>query len=279
MTNRPLPNDDRLLDLLTAQATEGLDAEQAAELDAALRQPDAEAIDTQGLEIAAAAVELGAVESAHEVEAMPEALAATLIREGQQVVADRSAVTPSDTPGTPGVAPATDHGGWQLFSAAGLGWLAAAAAIIVAVVTVFVSAPTGSPGIAQPDPAAARAKLLQTADDLVTAEWATKTPEFADISGDVVWSDTRQTGYMRFIGMPVNDPNRQQYQLWIVDPDRDAQPVDGGVFDVNEDGEVIIPINAKLPIDDPTTFAITVEKPGGVVVSEGPLHIVAPVPG
>ena len=84
---------------------------------------------------------------------------------------------------------------------------------------------------------------------------------------------------MRFIGMPVNDPNRQQYQLWIVDPDRDAQPVDGGVFDVNEDGEVIVPINAKLPIDDPTTFAITVEKPGGVVVSEGPLHIVAPVPG
>lgn len=279
MTDRPLPNDDRLLDLLTAQATEGLDAEQAAELDAALHQLDDEAIDIEGLDRTAAAIELGAIESADDLEAMPEALATTLISQGEHLVGDRTAATPASPPGGPGVAPATDHGGWKLFSAAGLGWLAAAAAIVVAVVTVFVSGPAGSPDTGQPDPAVARANLLQTADDLVTVEWATKTPEFANVRGDVVWSDTRQTGYMRFTGMPVNDPTRQQYQLWIVDPDRDAKPVDGGVFDVNEDGEVIIPINAKLPVDDPELFAITVEKPGGVVVSEGPLHIVAPVSG
>ena len=68
----------------------------------------------------------------------------------------------------------------------------------------------------------------------------------------------------------------QQYQLWIVDPERAAQPVDGGVFDVQAGTrEVIIPINAKLAVNNPAAFAITLEKPGGVVVSAGPLLVVA----
>ena len=45
-------------------------------------------------------------------------------------------------------------------------------------------------------------------------------------------------------------------------------PVDGGTFDVNADGEVIIPINAKVKALNPQAFAITMEKPGGVMVSE-----------
>jgi hypothetical protein len=36
----------------------------------------------------------------------------------------------------------------------------------------------------------------------------------------------------------------------------------------NADGEVIIPINAKLKARKPAMFAVTVEKPGGVVVSD-----------
>ena len=84
---------------------------------------------------------------------------------------------------------------------------------------------------------------------------------------------------MRLVGMPVNDPKVRQYQLWIVDPDRDARPVDGGVFDVTDAGEVIIPIDAKLAVSDPAAFAITVEKPGGVVKSAGPLQVVAPAQG
>jgi anti-sigma-K factor RskA len=43
--------------------------------------------------------------------------------------------------------------------------------------------------------------------------------------------------------------------------------VDGGVFDVSSDGEVIVPINARLRVSRATLFAVTVEKPGGVVVS------------
>ena len=67
--------------------------------------------------------------------------------------------------------------------------------------------------------------------------------------------------------MPVNDPGVEQYQLWIIDPRRDDEPIDGGVFDISKSGEVIVPINAKLDVISPQAFAVTIEKPGGVVVS------------
>ena len=66
--------------------------------------------------------------------------------------------------------------------------------------------------------------------------------------------------------MPVNDPSVSQYQLWIFDEDQE-HPVDGGVFDVTTSGEILIPIEAKLVVSKPTLFAVTIEKPGGVVVS------------
>ncbi len=86
--------------------------------------------------------------------------------------------------------------------------------------------------------------------------------------GDVVWSMESQEGYMSFQGLPVNDPNVEQYQLWIIDPSRDKHPIDGGVFDIVANGTSIIPIDAKLGVVSPQAFAITVEKPGGVVVSD-----------
>ena len=74
---------------------------------------------------------------------------------------------------------------------------------------------------------------------------------------------------MRFRDLPANDPALEQYQLWIFDATRDdAHPVDGGLFDVEGDGEVIVPIAARLLVRDATLFAVTVEEPGGVVVSD-----------
>jgi hypothetical protein len=73
---------------------------------------------------------------------------------------------------------------------------------------------------------------------------------------------------MRLQGLAANDPGVVQYQLWIFDKARDAKyPVDGGVFDVTG-GEVVVPIVAKLHVEQPTLFAVTVERPGGVVVSD-----------
>jgi len=62
--------------------------------------------------------------------------------------------------------------------------------------------------------------------------------------------------------------SKEQYQLWIVDPKRDSKPVDGGIFDIKNDGEVLIAIKPKLSISNPTLFAVTIEKPGGVVVAD-----------
>jgi anti-sigma-K factor RskA len=105
---------------------------------------------------------------------------------------------------------------------------------------------------------------------------ATKDPAAKGVTADVVWDPVTQKGYAHFAGLATNDPHVQQYQLWIFDGTRDKRyPVDGGVFDVPANSaEVVIPIRATLPIRKAAAFAVTVEKPGGVVVS-GLGHVVA----
>jgi hypothetical protein len=134
---------------------------------------------------------------------------------------------------------------------------------------------------AAPSLAELRGQLLATDPAAVTVAWkkASDDPavvagqadlETAGALGDVVWSPARQQGYMRFRGLAANDPSKAQYQLWIFDAERnEAYPVDGGVFDVpaESDGDVVIKIDPRLPVSRATAFAITVEQPGGVVVS------------
>ena len=113
-----------------------------------------------------------------------------------------------------------------------------------------------------------RLAMINGAAKLVRVDWVPGTTPFEDaVTGDVVWDNDTQQGYMRFVNMPVNDPLLEQYQLWIIDPKRDAEPIDGGVFDITESGEVIVAIDAKLKVLEPAAFAITIEQPGGVVVS------------
>ncbi len=113
-----------------------------------------------------------------------------------------------------------------------------------------------------------RQSLIASAPDLIQASWTeSKTRLPAQVTGDVVWSNSAQRGFMRFVNMPINDPKVEQYQLWIIDPSRDDEPIDGGVFNITSRGESIIPIQAKLTVGQPQAFAITIEKPGGVVVS------------
>lgn len=120
------------------------------------------------------------------------------------------------------------------------------------------------------DPARARETLVAAADTIVV-EWTqgTDTSAGAQVSGDVVWNPARQAGFMRFVDLQPNVTGERQYQLWIIDGDRPTEPpVDGGVFDVTSGGEVVVPIDPKLSIGRATVFAVTVEKPGGVVVSD-----------
>ena len=118
--------------------------------------------------------------------------------------------------------------------------------------------------------------LLQKFESLIRDELDTQRLEFASASdpykgltGEVIWNDEKQEGYMSLENLAVNDPTKNQYQLWIVDPERDDLPVDGGVFDITQkDGKSIIPIRNALAINKPVAFVITLEQPGGVVKSK-----------
>jgi anti-sigma-K factor RskA len=146
------------------------------------------------------------------------------------------------------------------------GWFLAIAASVLAIASWV---PLSSKRTLEASITERRSRLIAEADDVVQVRWQKPADESADGRfGDVVWSSRRQEGFMRISGLSKNDPTREQYQLWIFDPARDANPIDGGVFDVSSDGEVIVPIQAKLAVGDPTLFAITIEKPGGVVVSD-----------
>jgi hypothetical protein len=168
-----------------------------------------------------------------------------------------------------------------------LPWFAAAACLGLAVgsIAYFTTRDGKAPPVAsnlpiesKPSASEARAKLLAEAKDVVRTAWGeTGDQAGKGETGEVVWSNERQEGYMTFRAVAANDPKATQYQLWIFDAERDERyPVDGGVFDVDTSkGEVTIPISAKVAVGKPTLFAVTVEKPGGVVVSKRERIVVA----
>jgi anti-sigma-K factor RskA len=143
-----------------------------------------------------------------------------------------------------------------------LGWAAAACLAVIVGVTHLKKD-------SAPDLTKQRADLLENAPDVRTLPFAGASAAYGAASGTVVWSDARQQGFMTLSNLPANDPARKQYQLWIVDPTRDEIPVDGGVFDIPAGpGPVVIPIEAKLAVNKPAAFVITLEQPGGVVRSK-----------
>jgi anti-sigma-K factor RskA len=141
-----------------------------------------------------------------------------------------------------------------------LGWAAAAAIALSAILNLQPAAKIS--------PSQAVAQLRSQANDLIERPFS-GVGTYTAAGGTVIWSDRLQQGYMTLAGLPVNDPKKAQYQLWIVDPKRDEAPVDGGVFDIPSDGSaLVIPIAAKLALSQPQTFVITLEQPGGVVKSK-----------
>ncbi len=237
--------DERTVDLAVEQFTVGLDHEDAATLDRL-----ADRADLEEFENAFAAIHTGHLT---DVEAPPTELLLRLERLGRQQVAGNGA--PADSAAGRTATDSTAILAWT-------GWLAAAAAILM---FAFPQTPTGS------DPGEGRSALVARAGDLLEINWtATEDPAASGASGDVVWSAAEQRGYMRFRDLAANDPTESQYQLWIFDKTRadwEAKPVDGGVFDVSPGGEVVVAIDPKLDVRDAVLFAVTVEVPGGVVVS------------
>lgn len=245
---------ERIEELLVTRAIEGLEPTDDAELERLLAA--SEDADPDLFDEAAAWFLIG---SAPESRPLPDALA--------QRIVERIESRPDGTPDS-SVVPLQSRRRPTVQNA---GWLAAAAALILAIAGWW-------PQMQDPDPtgptrpAAARDRLVANAPDLVRVDWTnTEHPRAQQLAGGyVVWSDELQRGYMTFRRMPDNDPDRHQYQLWVFDAARPEQyPVDGGVFDAGAEGdEVVVPIDTKLPVQQATLFAVTLEPPGGVVVSD-----------
>lgn len=291
---------ERMLDLLASRATEGVDDLEVAELDTLLNEfPD---IDRDEFDLAAAALFSAFVPETSE---MPAALAAKVRADAHLHVAAITSGTPGSrreeslgrlhasqahtqqrdrgdltdgavaprslgalTHSRPLVVPQRENRGSRF------AWVLAAAAGLIAVFGWWPR--IGGTGndlgqvVFEPTPSEARTALLAENAELFRKAWtATEDPTAAGASGDVVWSNARNEGYMRIAGLEPNDPGEFQYQLWVFDKARDDRyPVDGGVFDVSVNGEIVVPIRAKIPVNEAVLFAITVEKPGGVVVSD-----------
>ena len=121
-----------------------------------------------------------------------------------------------------------------------------------------------------PDLAADRKRFLEEHSWIWQRAWRPGTDSTGQrVTGDVAWDPKTQSGYMWFHGLRRNNPIVEQYQLWIFDARRDERfPVDGGVFDVRDSGDDVVAIKSKLHVEVPLMFVVTVERRGGVVVSD-----------
>lgn len=256
---------ERLAELLAERMERQLTQAERAELDALLAgHPDWAEDD---LELAAAAVELALSPSPAP---LPEGLREALL-------ADSEAYAPAGVVDLSRVR-AERSASWVAWS----GWAAAAAIFVFFAVAGDPVTDPGSmpaPVIESPSVAERRAALAARPETVRLAWSGTEDPLAKGVEGDVVWSPAAQEGYMRFKGLAANDPNAHQYQLWIFDAERnEAHPVDGGVFD-SDGGEVVVPIDARVPVGEATLFAVTLERPGGVVVSSRERLVLIAKPG
>jgi len=241
----PFDPPDRLQELLADRALFGLDAAEQAELRRLVGDASAE----ENWERFAAELQLSLLPA--ELEPLPAHVArqiAAAAKTSLPIMATRSEEK-------------SHRRSW-------LTWTLSAACL--AMFVMLLRTPGKPPSIATLTPSERRAELLKDSPDAVQIGWtATGEAHGPQATGDVVWSTARQEGYLRFRDLQINNPAVEQYQLWIFDAEQDERyPVDGGVFDITSAGEVVIPIHAKLRVMNPTLFAITVEKPGGVVVSD-----------
>lgn len=158
-----------------------------------------------------------------------------------------------------------------------LGWLAAAACLAIAAFAWWPASPDASAA-----PAERMGRLVANATDLTRWDWQPWGEGEAGVSGEVVWSEAAQEGYMVLEGLPENDPSQEQYQLWVVESSRgtplEVPPVDGGVFNVDSSGRTVIPVRCTIPAEGVVAFAITREPPGGVVVSDQSRKVVIAAP-
>ena len=271
MTSEKLP--DWFVDLLILRATDGLNADQQQQFDQFVKEHSNRnqiELEAEKLELAAAAFDLGIANenSKSSQNSMPEILRQKVLDDAKRHFESE----PEKEIAAATATPKTDNG---LTSREALAWLAAAAAVVV-LLTGWNPFALPAANVAENTPAVKaptieeRFSEFTTGElaDLVRADWTVMDDQNPDATGEVVWSDSSQSGFMVFEALKPNNPIQSQYQLWIFDTDTGQQhPVDGGVFDVTAE-RTIVQIDARVPVAKAVMFAITEEIPGGVVVSD-----------
>lgn len=254
----------RTLNLLADQAASDLSHEDGVALAALLtRFPE---YDDDSMDLAAAAMDLAMTQSP--TDNLPQSLQSKIERDARLFFKTLAEVD-EETPEIAEIKPFKQD---REVTRSKLNWLpwAAAAVFLTAALLGWLREPT-TPNSPQPPVSLAQqwTSLSQVADATQLAMTGTEDEAAAGAAGSLIWSPTQQQGFMRINGLQSNDPNMNQYQLWIFDKDQDERyPIDGGVFNIPPgETEAIIPIHAKITAMNPTLYAITVEKPGGVVVS------------
>ena len=112
-----------------------------------------------------------------------------------------------------------------------------------------------------PDPVERHAK--DESDVLRAAE------ETLHMSADASRMAKRKTRVLATAPARATDDPRETLETRTVLNERDEKPVDGGVFDIPTDAEThVIPIYNPVAVSEPQAFVITLEQPGGVVVSK-----------
>lgn len=249
MTPSHPPGRARLEELLGIEATQKLSPAEEAELDTLLAAfPDQ---DPGDFELAAAAVHLALLGP---LEEMPTALT-------EKLHLTAVALAPAPVPKR------RERPGWVMWSgwavAAGLAGLAAWALWLKPPeVKEFVrEVPVPVPAPPEPPLREQRDKLRPTATAFVG--------EKKTVTGNIVWNNKDQVGYLEVSGLAPIEAKAGTYQLWIVDGQRPGSaPIDGGVFKVNPDGSALVKIRPPIQVRSAAAFAITKEtEPGGVVVS------------
>ena len=268
----------RLLELLADRTIFGVDENELMELEMLKNQfPDWEK--DLSLELVAAAIGLSQLQISGE---LPSALRTKIfaladdhfgtVEEPRKIVT----YTPTATESVRRIVETeTKVSSWQW-----LGWAFAAAACIALAVVILTRSNDNKPPeiVKTPITAPTRAPEL-TAEQkseqlLASAADAVKIPLInpkndKEVVGEMVWSNAEQKGFAHFKNLPANDTAKETYQMWIVDGGRaEKKPLSAGVFNVRQSGEITVPVNAQLKVEKPQAIAVTVEKPGGVVVSD-----------
>jgi anti-sigma-K factor RskA len=117
---------------------------------------------------------------------------------------------------------------------------------------------------------------LRDKDELAQARIAVLSSLLADSPKAVavsVWESDKQKGVLVVENLaPL--PTGKDYQLWVVDPAY-PDPVDAGVFSVDDKGRVRFEFSPKSRVAAADKFAVSLERKGGVKKAEGPIVLLS----